>query len=182
MSILGKIQRIVRFKIFSISNIKIKHLDVGIPLSAKLKTDRSSFIEFQDYCNVGRYSTILALLNSNIKIGKDFHLGDFSIIQCVDAQVIIGDNCMIGSHAQLISTNHNYLSKNILIKDQGMGGVSKKGIKIGNDCWIGSGACILPGVNIGNGVVVGAMSVVTKDISPYSIVVGNPAKVIKVRE
>nr|WP_016951919.1 acyltransferase [Anabaena sp. PCC 7108] len=182
MSILGNIQRIVRFKIISQSNIRVDHLNVGIPLSAKLKTDNSSFIEFKDYFNVGRYSTILALLNSNIKIGKDFHLGDFSIIHCVDAAIIIGDNCMIGPQAQLISTNHDYLSKNTLIRDQGMGGISKKGINIGNDCWIGGGACILPGVNLGDGVVVGAMAVVTKDVAPYSVVAGNPAKVIKVRE
>jgi len=165
------------------SNIRVDHLNVGIPLSAKLKTDKSSFIQFQDYFNVGRYSSILANFNSNITLGKNFHLGDFSLIDCVDAEVIIGDNCMIATHAQLIATNHNYLSKDILIRDQGFGDEStKKGINIGNDCWIGGGACILPGVNLGDGVVVGAMSVVTKDVVPYSVVTGNPAKVIKVRE
>lgn len=183
MSILGNIQRVIRFKMISRSNIRVNHFNVGIPFSAKLQTDRLSFIQFQDYFHVGRYSTILAKLNSNITIGKNFHLGDFSLIDCVDAEVIIGDNCIIATHVKLISTNHNYLSKDILIRDQGFGDeYAKKGIKIGNDCWIGAGACILPGVNLGDGVVVGSMAVVTKDVDPYSVVVGNPAKVIKVRE
>ncbi|WP_026195471.1 CatB-related O-acetyltransferase [Mariprofundus ferrooxydans] len=58
---------------------------------------------------------------------------------------------------------------------------SKGGIVIGNDVWIGYGATILSGVTIGNGAVVGAKAVIAKDIPPYSIVVGNPARVIKRR-
>ncbi|WP_295902557.1 DapH/DapD/GlmU-related protein [uncultured Vibrio sp.] len=54
-------------------------------------------------------------------------------------------------------------------------------VSIGNDVWIGHGAIILPGVNIGNGSIVGAGSVVTKDVPAYSIVVGNPAKVLRPR-
>lgn len=57
----------------------------------------------------------------------------------------------------------------------------KGNISIGNDVWIGHGATILSGVSIGDGAVVGAMSVVTKDVPPYAIVVGSPAKVIKYR-
>lgn len=54
-------------------------------------------------------------------------------------------------------------------------------LEIGNDVWIGAGAVILRGTNIGNGAVIGANAVVTKDIPPYSIAVGNPAKVVKYR-
>ena len=53
------------------------------------------------------------------------------------------------------------------------------GVKIGNDCWIGAGAIILNGLTIGDGAVVGAGAVVTKDVEPYTIVVGNPARKIK---
>ena len=52
-------------------------------------------------------------------------------------------------------------------------------IRIGDDVWIGAGAIILPGVTIGEGAVVGAGAVVTKDIPPFAIVVGNPAKIIR---
>lgn len=55
----------------------------------------------------------------------------------------------------------------------------RRGVKIGNDCWIGAGAIILNGITIGEGAVVGAGAVVTKDVEPYTIVVGNPAHKIK---
>lgn len=54
-------------------------------------------------------------------------------------------------------------------------------VKIGHDVWIGHGSVILPGVEIGNGAIVGAMSVVTEDVHPYSIVSGNPARIIRMR-
>lgn len=56
-----------------------------------------------------------------------------------------------------------------------------KGIKIGNDVWIGMNAIIMPDVTIGNGVIIGANTVVTKDVEAYSVVVGSPAKVVKRR-
>lgn len=57
----------------------------------------------------------------------------------------------------------------------------KGDVVIGNDVWIGHGACLLSGVTIGDGAVVGAWAVVAKDIPPYAIAVGNPARVIKYR-
>lgn len=58
---------------------------------------------------------------------------------------------------------------------------SKGDVIIGHDVWIGYGATILSGVNIGNGAVVGAKAVVTKDVPPYAIVAGNPARIVKFR-
>jgi acetyltransferase-like isoleucine patch superfamily enzyme len=58
---------------------------------------------------------------------------------------------------------------------------SKGGVRIGNDVWIGEGATVLSGVSVGNGAVVGAHSVVTKNVSPYAIVAGNPARLLRFR-
>lgn len=58
---------------------------------------------------------------------------------------------------------------------------TKGNVAIGNDVWVGAFACILSGVTVGDGAVIGARAVVTKDVPPYAIVVGNPAKVIKYR-
>ena len=77
-----------------------------------------------------------------------------------------------------ITDNNHTTDGNNLIKYQLS---TIKSISIGQDCWIGSGAKILAGVTIGNGAVIGANSVVTKDIPPFAIAVGSPARVIKYR-
>ena len=80
---------------------------------------------------------------------------------------------------KIISSNHIIPSREKLIN--GEINILKK-VSIGRDVWLGANAIILGGVSIGDGVVIGAGSVVTKSIPPYSIVVGNPGKIIKQRE
>lgn len=91
---------------------------------------------------------------------------------CIAENVLIAPNCMI------IGANHRFddITKNI--KDQG---VEIKGINIEQDVWIGANSCILDGVTIGHGTVIGAGAVVTKSIPPMSVAVGNPCKVIRSR-
>jgi len=93
--------------------------------------------------------------------------------------ITIGNNVIIAKDVSLISSDHQYLS-NIKINKQKM--QTGKPIIIGDDVWIGEKAIILKSVNIGNGCVIGAGSVVTKSIPPFSIVAGNPARIIKVRK
>lgn len=121
--------------------------------------------------------------------------------------ITIGNNCSIGAHNHITATNRivigdGFLSgKWVTITDNSHGNydlnnpedieqwqsvlpnhrptVSKGPVIIGQNVWVGDKATILPGVTIGDGAVIGANSVVTKDVPPYSIVVGNPAKVIK---
>ena len=92
--------------------------------------------------------------------------------------VYIGDNVLIGQNTIINSGNHGFLDPNIPINMQGQ---SSEKIIIENDVWIGANCSVLKGVKIGNGAVVGAGSVVTKDIEPYTIVGGIPAKKIKNR-
>jgi len=99
----------------------------------------------------------------------------------------IGNYCAIGKDIHIVTTNHSYaylniqyalqlkINRTIFIDDR------KKDVIIGNNVWVGNGVIILPGVEIGDGAVVGAGSVVTKNIPPYSIAGGNPARVIKYR-
>lgn len=119
----------------------------------------------------------------NIKYLFDFN-GD---------KLIIGKFCMIASDVQFIMNGANHLTNSIssypfAIFGQGWGEAmegkpypAKGNTTIGNDVWLGYRAAILPGVNIGDGAIIGAYAVVTKDVPPYAIVAGNPAKVIRMR-
>jgi len=78
----------------------------------------------------------------------------------------------------IIPANHGFHDRSKKICEQP---ISAKGITIGNDCWIGAGVRILDGVTIEDGCVIGAGSVVTKSVGPYTVIAGNPARVIKNR-
>jgi acetyltransferase-like isoleucine patch superfamily enzyme len=78
----------------------------------------------------------------------------------------------------LITSTYNCAQKDVLIKDQGK---FEAPITIGKNVWIGTRATILPGVEIGDGVIIGANSLVTKNVMPYTIVGGIPAKFIRDR-
>ncbi|AFZ26033.1 acetyltransferase (isoleucine patch superfamily) [Cylindrospermum stagnale PCC 7417] len=90
----------------------------------------------------------------------------------------IGKHCMIAAHSGIYANNHIFSDPFSPIKQQG---VTRKGIVIEDDCWLGHGVTVLDGVTIGQGSVIGAGAVVNKDIPPFSVAVGTPARVIKSR-
>ena len=103
--------------------------------------------------------------------------------------VKIGKFCSIARFVSIQEDYHNpdrvttyFLERNLLdqpLRDNAM--ISKGKVTIGNDVWVGAGAQILSGASVGDGAIIGAGAIVTKDIPPYAIVGGNPAKVIKFR-
>jgi acetyltransferase-like isoleucine patch superfamily enzyme len=97
------------------------------------------------------------------------------ILDC--AIVTIGDRTKFGPGVSIFAATHP-----TAVQGRRDGIDYSRGVKIGNDCWIGGNTVILPGVTIGDGVTVGASSVVTKSIPPYSIAVGSPVRVIKTVE
>jgi acetyltransferase-like isoleucine patch superfamily enzyme len=92
--------------------------------------------------------------------------------------IVIGTECIFGPEVKIYSENHNYADPNQTIKAQG---VNRKGVIIGDNCWIGGGVSILDGVTIGNGCVIAAGSVVNRSIPENSIAAGIPARIIKNR-
>jgi acetyltransferase-like isoleucine patch superfamily enzyme len=115
--------------------------------------------------------------NKNITLGEKVQFGKGCLIMC---DLKIGDSVLIANNVAFIGRNdHSYdvIGKRIWDSPRGKQQVTV----VNNDVWIGHGAIILSGVNIGEGSIVAAGSVVSSNVPPYSIVAGVPAKVIKKR-
>ncbi|MEY4573239.1 MAG: hypothetical protein RLZ10_2523 [Bacteroidota bacterium] len=121
---------------------------------------------------------ILMSYGGSITIGDNCSINPYTILYGHGKGLIIGNNVLIAGHCLIIPANHIFYNIEIPINQQG---IESKGIHIEDDVWIGAGCQILDGVVIGRGSVIGAGSVVNKNIEPYSIAVGNPARVIKKR-
>ncbi len=123
---------------------------------------------------------------NRMEIGKNVYIGKYCSLE---ADINIGNDVLIGNNVGLIGKyDHDYKQVGKSIKDSpwiGDADYQFKGknlkIVIENDVWIGYGAIIVSGVRIGHGAIVAAGSVVLKDVEPYSIVAGNPAKVVSYR-
>lgn len=124
--------------------------------------------------------------NVNIEKGAQFSaevsLGDNSGIGVnaqISSEVTIGNDVMMGPYCFIYTSNHRMDRADIPMWRQGF--TEAKPVVIEDDVWIGARVTILPGVHIGRGSVIGAGAVVTKSVPAYSIVGGNPAKVLKYR-
>ncbi len=113
---------------------------------------------------------------SNVTIGEHCHINENVFIQ----GATIGNYVMIAPNVTLLNSLHNYQKTDVPMIKQG--GVENLNSTIEDDVWIGRNAIIMPNITIGKGAVVGAGCVVTKDVAPYSVVGGVPAKVIKRRK
>lgn len=140
--------------------------------------------EIHKTSKVGYRSNVIRL-----KMDKNSYIGNNNSLMDVN----IGKYCSIASYCSIGGGNHpsewistspffySYLNTENVKNNNTNSFSSGKTVEIGNDVWIGENCFIKDGVNIGNGVILGAHSVVTKDIPDYAIAVGNPAKVIKYR-
>ena len=165
-----------------------------IYLTARLAADVSD-MDFSVQCD-GR---VHVSGTANIKLGKRCRLGMDVELRTVEAgQIQIGEDtrlnrgCTLTSYAQIRIDDFTIIGEFVSIRDANHG--LKRGepmryqphtcepILIGRDVWIGRGSCILPGVTIGEGAVIGANSVVTRDVPDFAIAAGVPAKVIKMRQ
>ena len=108
----------------------------------------------------------------NIEIGNLSSIGNKAWVYALD-RITVGSKTCIGEHVKLLTGYHDITTKNFAFK--------RKPITIGSCVWIATGAIVLPGVAIGDGAVVAAGAVVTKDVQPWTVVGGNPAKFIKKR-
>ena len=112
-------------------------------------------------------------IGDNLKINSKCHIGSINKIE-------IGNNCLFGSNVMIIDHSHGksiYSELNIHPSDRQI--YSKGEVCIGDNCWLGENVVILPNVHIGEKCIIGANAVVTKDIPPCCVVVGNPSVIVK---
>lgn len=173
-------------------------------IGKRVKIKNKQKITFNGSATIEDGCFIEALSKGGIEIGNNFSLGRNSIIECTGVirelgekliigqnvgiaanafiamrgKVEIGDDTIFGPGVSIHAENHNFKDLDKPIRLQG---ATRKGIKIGKNCWIGSKVIILDGVNIGDNVIIGAGAVVTKDIPDFAIAAGVPAKIIKNR-
>ena len=164
---------------FNLSNIKFGkwvQLDDHVYVSGLGK----QLVVFGNNVRIGAFSRVIASTSFNnvgefIKIGNNVGIGEFAYLGG-GGGLEIGDDCIIGQYFSCHPENHNFNNSDDLIRLQG---VTRQGIRIGNNCWIGSKVTILDGVEIGENCVIAAGAVVTKSMPSNTIIGGVPAKVIK---
>ncbi|GAB5409030.1 MAG: acyltransferase [Balneolaceae bacterium] len=150
----------------------------SVARSSRIKrSSRLDVFPFNEF-SLGDDSTIEDYTTVNngvgeVLIGKNCRLGIGSVVM---GPVEIGDDTITGQNCLITGLDHNFHEYQKAIKDQG---VTIKPTYIGKGSFIGANVCILPGVFIGDNVVIGAGSVVTKDIPNYHMAIGNPARIIK---
>lgn len=113
---------------------------------------------------------------SGIELGQRSQIGDNSRI---DQDVVIGDDVIMGPDVVIMTNAHAFDDRETVINRQGA--LPRRPVIIGNDVWLGTRVIVMPGIHIHDGAVIGACSVVTRDIPAYAVAVGAPARVIRMR-
>lgn len=172
--VFGKNMTIRHPKKITIGNNVI--FDDNVVLDAKGKNNNG--IEIKDNVVIGR-NTMLSCKGGDIFVDEHSNIGANCYI-ISETKFNLGKYVFIAGNSYLIAGgNHTYKSRDIPIMFQPS--VSKGGVTIEDDVWLGAGVIVLDGVKIKKGAIIGAGSLVNKDIDEYSIAVGSPAKVIKSR-
>ncbi|MDD5435106.1 MAG: acyltransferase [Nitrospira sp.] len=149
------------------------------------RNNKSIIVVGQDCLLSG--TLVTETVGSNISIGNNVFIGGGTILDCV-ASISVGDDVLISYQCLLADSDNHSILYNLRRRDladwkdggkHDWGTTNTKPIKICKGVWIGARVIILKGVTIGEGAIVGAGSVVTKDVPPYTIVAGNPARIIR---
>ena len=177
-------------KLFRIlyADIKLNKAHKGKRVLAcrRLTVRNPKYFAIGDYCYFGPNCRIEAWnryndkdYNPKIIIGRDVRINSTCHIGAIN-KIVIGDECLLGSHVMIMDHSHGrnkFEELNVHPSKRDL--FSKGEIIIGEKCWLCENVVILPGVHIGKCCVIGANSVVTKDVPAYSVVAGNPARVVK---
>jgi len=141
-----------------------------------------AFIRNKGYLCIGKNCIIRfgsSISGKNVVLGNNVRLGTGSHIFSGEELVKLGNNVMIAPNVVIAGANHGMEKNGVPMVFQP--GTSKGPLIIGNDVWIGANSVIIGNVNIGDGAVIGAGSVVLDDVPSYAVMGGNPAKILRNR-
>ena len=179
----------------------LKHMGNNVSIGAGVKIVNPQYISLEDNVRISDNATLIARGSGGISIGKNTSLNDRVYLDTetpdngyirIGADSYIGTGTTLFGHQGLEVGDHVLMAQNITLTPYShifenpardiitQGGHSRK-VTIGRDVYIGMGVCILYSGDIGEGSVIGAGSVVAKPVPPYSVAVGNPARVIRRR-
>lgn len=162
-------------RVSSPGNITLGH-ETHVHYGCELQAGSGARIRIGDGCRIGPHAALHSHVGF-IEMGRNVYVGPQSILRG-DGGLTIGDDVLISPQVVIMSANHIFTRTDVPIRLQSE---TRKGIVIGDDVWIGAGAKILDGVAIARGAVIGAGAVVTREIPPFAIAVGVPARVIGYR-
>jgi acetyltransferase-like isoleucine patch superfamily enzyme len=172
-----------KVRIFYPNNLQVGYNTI-IEDGAEINCLSLQGIKLGNRVTIGKYAIIRpsniygGSIGEGLTMGDNSNIGPYNYIGC-SGKITIGNNVMLAPRVSIYAENHVFEHPEILIRDQG---VEKKGVIIEDDCWIAANSIILAGVTIGQGSVVAAGSVVTENVTAYSVVAGVPAKFIKSRK
>lgn len=153
----------------------LKKAGLNFKAAENVKIDEPQLVSVGD--NVTLYNgTYIQPCGKEVVIGSNTHFAPYCVLY---GPLSVGNNCAIAAHVVLACVAHSHLDSETPIVEQP---VDQRKITIEDNVWIGANAVITPGITIGTGSIIGAGAVVTKDVEPYSIMGGVPAKLIRKRK
>ena len=153
----------------------LKHAGKNLIIAENVKICEPELVSIGD--NVTLYHGVyIQPSGKEITIGSNTHFAPYSVLY---GPLSVGDNCAIAAHVVLASVAHSLADPDIPFNKQP---VDQREIIIEDNVWIGANAVITPGITIGTGSIIGAGAVVTKDVPPYSVMGGVPARLIRKRK
>lgn len=176
MTLKSFVKLILSYLLNPISLLRIGRVGKRIDIRRGLVVHGPKDIRIGNDVKIDRMSRLSSYEGGKISIEDNCYIGQFFSV-LAGGDVTVKRNTLIASYVAIVGENHS------MNPEAGIGygkqELIKEGVEIGENCWIGEKAIILPGVSIGDWSIIGAGSVVNKDIPSYSIAVGNPARVVK---
>lgn len=153
--------------------IRFKHFGIGSFIFGGVTVTAPKRVSIGKYATIYHRCFIAVGSEGEVNIGDYGHLGVDVYINAIEGRIRIGNYVAIGPKSQIYSYSNDYQPGKLIVECHKVANVT-----IEDDVWIGAGVVILPGVTISKGAVIGASSVVNKDVAPYSIMAGVPAREI----